>query len=444
MPKSSTLFYNGGDVVVEEIRIVSQNGNEFDLKGIVGDFSIYEDLYSNYLSGSMVFPDSMNIVKNLPVIGQEKLYITFNTPGVDSTPRKLKFDVYKIATYVRGMSSVTVTVRLEFVSSIANISAQIKLNRVMRNMPFSDMVESIYEQAKIFDSDLPPITTAKTHGQSTVVIPNWSPLYAINWCAHRSSFISDPRKSDYLFYQTLDGFNFVPLSYLKDLQSVGKYTNYPGGFRNKDGERDYRKELYNIKEYVVDSMTDKAKETKLGIYSSHMLVHEMTTKSYYDYSFSYRDSFGDTPHLNQGRMIPYDNALQDRNLSLLKYYDKSFFAFDSVDDSSYIDHALERQSLLNRMNSMKMTIDVCGNTNIRVGNIVEVEFLTNQYSEKTSSDFVDSYLSGKYMVTSILHHVVEGVHSMRMTIAQDSYNEYLPDQKQQGTKISGVGGQGDI
>lgn len=430
MPKSRDVLYNAGEVTVDEIRIVSFNGNEFDLKGIIGDFSIYEDIYSNFLSGSIVFPDSINIVKNLPIIGQEKLYITFNTPGIDKIPRKLKFDVYKISTYVRGTGAVTLTIRLEFISSIANISSQLKLNRVMKNIPYSEMVDSIHKDMKVFDPDLPPMMKiSKTYGHSTVIIPNWSPLYVINWLAHRSVFLNNQKQADYLFYQTLDGFNFAPLSLLKEAKPVGKFTNYPGGFRDKSGERDIKKELYNITNYVVDSMTDKPKETKTGIYASHILVHETTTKSYYTSLFSYRKSFDDTPHLNKGRMVTSENELQNKYSSLLKYYDKSFYVFDEIDDSSYIDHALDRQSLLNRMNTMKMTVDVYGNTRLRVGNIIEMEFYTSEYTNKKSSDFLDPYLSGKYMITSIMHNVVEGVHTMRMTITRDSYYESLPNKK---------------
>ena len=132
--KSPDKLINAGDVIVDEIKLVSYTGFELDLRKIVGDFTIYEDIYSNCLSGSLVFPDSMNIVKNFPIIGQEDLYITFYTPGLDSKPRRVRFKVYKVSSYVRGEGSITVAIRLEFISHIAELSSQLKFNRVMRNM----------------------------------------------------------------------------------------------------------------------------------------------------------------------------------------------------------------------------------------------------------------------------------------------------------------------
>ena len=339
--RSPDRIYSAGDVIVDEIKLVSYSGFELDLRKIVGDFSIYEDLYSNTLSGSLVFPDSMNLVANTPIIGDEDLYITFYTPGVDYKPRRVRFKVFKISSFVRGTGTTTVAVRLEFVSHLAEL--------------FS-------------------------------------------------------------------------LSKLKEFLPAAKYRSAPSGFRSDDGERMIEAELRNISSYAIRDMGDKLRETKLGMYASSMLVHETTTKSYYTSRFSYRDSFGDTPHMNKGRMIPYDSPVQDRYAAHLKYYDKSHFMFDGIDDTNYIDRSQNRQSLLNQMNAMTMTIDVYGDTMLRVGNMIEVEFFSQEYT-KDKDDFLDPYLSGKYMITAIMHNVVEGIHTMRVTICRDSYSEPLPDKK---------------
>lgn len=426
--KSTEKIYNAGDVIVDEIKLVSYSGFELDLRKIVGDFSIYEDLYSNTLSGSIVFPDSMNLVRNTPIIGDEDLYITFYTPGVDTKPRRVRFKVFKISSFVRGVGSTTVVVRLEFVSHLAELSARTKLNRCLRRMTFQEMVLAVYSDMKIQDPVLPDIRAMATFGQSTVIVPNWSPLYAINWFAHRSVSVENQQVADYLFYETLDGARFFPLSKLKETFPVAKYKSAPGGFRSASGERMIESELRNITSYAIRDMGDKLRETKLGMYASTMLVHETTTKSYYTTPFSYRDSFTDTPHMNKGRMIPYDAPVQDRYAAHVKYYDKSHFMFDGVDDTNYIDKAQNRQSLLNQMNAMTMVIDVYGDTTLRVGNMIEVEFFSQEYT-KGKDDFLDPYLSGNYMITAIMHNVVSGVHTMSVTISRDSYSEPLPDKK---------------
>lgn len=427
--KSSDKILNAGDVVVDEIRLVSYTGFELDLRKMVGDFSIYEDIYSNGMSGSLIFPDSMNLVKNTPIIGDEDLYITFYTPGVDTKPKKVRFKVFKISTFVRGTGSTTVAVRLEFTSPLYQISARNKINRVYRNMSFSEMVKTTYEDMKRYDSALPDLYADDTYGKSTVIVPNWSHLYAINWFAHRGVAMSNQQIADYLFYEDLVGTKFIPLSKLKDQQSVYTYKSAPGGFRSDSGERMIESELRNITSYAIRDLGDKLRETKLGVYGSSMLVHEVVTKSYYTTNYSYRDSFADTAHLNKGRMITYDNTVQDNVFAHIKYYDKSHYMFNGVDDTNYIDRALNRQSLLNQMNALTMTIDVYGDTTLRIGMPINLEFFSQEYT-KGKDDYLDPYLSGKYLVTAIMHNVVEGVHTMRVTISRDTYGDHLPDKKE--------------
>jgi len=426
---STNKIYNAGDVVVDEIRLVSYTGFEINLGKMVADFSIYEDLYSNYLTGSLILSDSMNLVKNVPIIGDEDLYITFYTPGVDSKPRQVKFKVFKISSYVRGTGSTTVTVRLEFASHIAEVSTRMKLNRVMKNMTFSQMVEHVYSDMVKQNAKLPSLTVDKSYGSSTVIVPNWSPLYAINWFAHRAVSIQNKSMADYLFYQTLDGAAFLPLSKLKSAEPICTYKSIPGGFRAESGDRMVESELRNIIKYSVRDLGDKMRETKLGIYGSYMLVHETTTKSYYSGVHSYRNAFKRTPHMNPGPLIPWDNKVQDAYVAQMKYYDKSYFTFNNLEDTNFIDQSLSRQYLLNEMNAMTMVIDVYGDTTLRVGHMINLEFMSQEYT-KGKTDFIDSYLSGKYMITGILHNVTEGVHKMTMTISRDSYYEALPDKKE--------------
>lgn len=434
---SSDKLYHAGDVIVDEIRIVSYTGFEINIKSMTTDFSIYEDIYSNYLSGSIVFSDSQNLVKNTPIIGNEDIYITFYTPGVDVLPRTVRFKIFKISTFVRGVAPNAIGVRLEFVSHIAEISTRFKLNRVMRNMSYSEMVESVYSDMVRVDPNLPSLISDKTFGHSTAIITNWSPLYSINWFAHRSVSEQNPSIADYLFYQNLDAVNFVPLSKLKQAPVVCTYKSAPGGFRSQSGERMIESELRNITSYAIKDLGDKLKETNLGVYASSMLVHEVTTKSYYGNVYSYKSEFKETPHLNDGRMISFDDPVQDRYLSHMKYYPKSYFQYEYLDDTSFIDRSQNRQSLLNQMNALTMVIDVYGDSTLRVGNIVNLEFFSQEYT-KDKTDFLDAYLSGKYMITSILHNVTgvntSGLHTMRVTISRDSYYEYLPDKKEKDLK----------
>lgn len=217
MRKTTDKIYTAGDVIVDEIRLISYTGFEVDLKKMVGDFSITEDLFSNCLSGSIVMTDSMNLVKNIPIIGNEELYISFYTPGVDVKPRRIRFKIYKVSSYVRGQGVANVLLRLEFMSPLMAISNEIKLRTVLRNSPVHNMVNTVYSIMKEKDPKLPDILIDDTYGATTVILTNWSPIYTINWLANRAVSTSNNQISDFVFYQDLDRFNFLPISKLKVL-----------------------------------------------------------------------------------------------------------------------------------------------------------------------------------------------------------------------------------
>ena len=74
----SELQY-AGEYLMEECKIISTTGNEFDVIDIVESINFYENLFSNTITGSIIIKDTTNIVMNLPIIGEEKLKLKIQT-----------------------------------------------------------------------------------------------------------------------------------------------------------------------------------------------------------------------------------------------------------------------------------------------------------------------------------------------------------------------------
>lgn len=430
--QSTDKLINAGDVIIDEVRLVSYSGFEINIKKLMAAFVIYEDIYSNGISGHILVIDSQNLAKNVPIIGQEELYITFYTPGVDREPKKLRAKVFKVSSQLQGEEGRVATVlKLEFVSPLVTLSNTLKLNRSMKSMPYSDMVKSIYEDMRKIDSKLPEIETENTAGSPSVVLTNWNPLYAINWMCYRSTSKRDSMASDYVFYEDLLGFKYKSLSSLKKQPIVFNYrTMVPGSFRNPEtGERIIEKELEVIMNHSIGDVNDKLKQSALGMFSSTQLVVETTTKSYYKTDYSYKSAFTKMAKMNSYPLLTFDNTLQESATSYMKMHMKSHYAFDGADDSNFIDKSLIRQAQMNLMNAFTMSIKVFGNTTIRPGDMINLEFTAPENREKTGED-IDKYLSGKYMVTCVCHEYAEGLHEMLLTLSRDSYTEPLPDKKE--------------
>lgn len=473
-----------GDVIIDEITLQSYSGFKISLKGLFHQFVIYEDLFSNFMTGHIILIDSQNLVKNFPIIGAETLTIVYKTPLGSGSPVRLVFRTYKISVQTETAQQTGQMIRLEFVSHHAIKSMQTKVSKSFINMPVSKMVENIFNEYLAIDysendgslknggSELvstlsPPLQASRggfegsvasasgltknnlikqeeqgkigllaaveTFDSRSYVLPYWSPFYAINWLAHRARAKEDTSLCDYVLFQNSDGHYFLPISLLKTRDPSFVYTNIPSGFRDKDGDRMMLAEMRNIHSYVVENRTDKIKEQSIGMLASALLTHDITTKKWDTTHFTYDRSFrNDANSVDRHPILPiertdYSSAVE----SHLRFYPKSTFTMEGkteVSDPNEI--ILLRQSLLARMNSINLIASCYGDTNVKIGQIIEFR-TDSRESTKTQDKFEDDYLSGKYLLTALKHEVTDREHLMTMTLSKDSYAEPIADVKKQ-------------
>ena len=479
---SSDTMVKPGDVVIDEITLKSYTGFTMSLKGIFQNFIVYEDIFSNCMSGSITLIDSMNIVKNFPIIGAETLTIIYRTPMGGGQPVKLVFRTYKISVLTETAQESAQMVRIEFVATQAIKSMQSKVSKSYRNMPVSKMVTNIFDEYLAVDngennglisaaaggaaaggligSMIPmPIaggvagaivggavglvrealdddkihlkTVTETFDNRSYVIPYWSPLYAINWLAHLARAKTDTSMCDYVLFQNSDGHHFVPLSGLKTADAAFTYTNYPDGFRSDDGARMLESELRNIHSLVVEDMTDKIKQQNLGMLASAIMTHDMTTKTWSITQFKYDKSFmNDAAHLEKNPLIPMQKIdYTDSVESHIRFYPNSSYSMTGLVQVQDPDETvLLRQSLLNQMNSINLIVSCYGDTNVKVGQVINFRTIAKEATKK-QDNYEDDYLKGRYLVTTVKHLVTDREHTMTMTLSRDSFAEPIADYK---------------
>ena len=75
----SDSIQQAGDVKIEEISITA-NGKKYDIRNLVLETSIYEDIFSNVMTGYIVVRDSASFITQLPIAGIEQVTVKFRTP----------------------------------------------------------------------------------------------------------------------------------------------------------------------------------------------------------------------------------------------------------------------------------------------------------------------------------------------------------------------------
>ena len=70
-----------GDYNLDSINLIGNDGNVIDIKRMVNELNIYESIYSNSTTGSVVISDTLNTISRLPLQGTERIAFKLSTPG---------------------------------------------------------------------------------------------------------------------------------------------------------------------------------------------------------------------------------------------------------------------------------------------------------------------------------------------------------------------------
>jgi hypothetical protein len=315
-------------------------------------------------------------------------------------------------------------IRLEFVSPTVYQNAQLRISRAFSDMPYSDMVKAIMKDTLGVE-----VNTCPTLGNRNIVVPNWNPMYAVSWLAKRSAAETIPEACDYVFYENLNGnYQFMPLSLLKKRQSVVKYHHTPTSRNPETGELFLKKEFYNILSFTIGGRGDKMREVVSGVYGNNAVAIDIVGKQTDTEVYMYTIHRNRVPTISKYPLVSKISDPYSGNITAYqKLFPKHSFKYDTIEDNDELHTvSVRRQSQMNQFRTNTLTIVVNGDSRRRVGEIVSVDIPSTE-DPKGKDDWYDPYLSGRYMITAILHELGDGNYTMKMELVKDGYDERIPD-----------------
>ena len=72
-----------GDYDCKHIFLHDHHGDRTDIMQVVDELNIYESIYKNALTGSIVITDAQNLISKLEIQGIERISFTIRTPGTN-------------------------------------------------------------------------------------------------------------------------------------------------------------------------------------------------------------------------------------------------------------------------------------------------------------------------------------------------------------------------
>jgi len=419
-----------GDCQIEMILLTSYNGFQVDITHQTAEIVINESVDYSCISGYIQVVDNLNLIRNVPLIGNEYVTVSFVTP---SRPQKIykKFFCYKIDARIESDTNKgIVSYRLHFVSEEFVTSAKKKISLSFRDKKYNEMASIIF--SNYFGSGK-RLFAQPTIEKKNLVLPYMSPINAMNLIAVKS-MAENIKDVSYFFYEDLDGFYFSNINYFaKNMSPTITYTWYRSNLsedRDATNLKNIEKEFYRIETYDVVSTNNTINNVRNGLFASSLLLHDCTFKTVSSYQFKYNDDFLNLNTITGIGTLPRKNDnFSDYTMSHYRMYPCQSYAYDNIElNDSFDKGTLNRNSHIKQMENGKLSILVAGDSQRRVGELVNVNIPSAQPRTETEEDF-DPYLSGKYIITQITHMVSKFYYKMRLQLERDSLPLQYPEQK---------------
>ena len=419
MADTSEQINKLGEILVLKAELVTHDKTSIDITAMMGELTLFEDIFSPTMSGSVFIQDALDLVNTLPLMGQEQLRLTLRTPTLSTTIEKT-FYIYK-------MSSRTADKRvqnyvLHFCSTELIQSQNTKVSKSFKGN-ISDSVVSIFRDERYLAST-ETIYVDRTKNDYSFVAPYWSPIETINWLAAKS--VNDQNVPNYVFFESNQSFEFVSIDRLIRSEPIREYVYSDVDANTVYGADGSLEQKYNIVGRIDTAVTfDYLRNLSAGMLASKLYTFDMTTKNINVTTFDYIDDFSKSNHLDKFPIK--SDQLARRKLASLYFIEKNNYRTGDFLQQGYKDFFLMRNALMEQMNAFKMNIYVHGRTDIKVGATIKFKMpeLRQILKNEIDTEGISDYYSGKYLITAIKHTIINGEHSMVMEIVSDSFTKKL-------------------
>ena len=234
------VFDKAGQYNLEQLTILSyvHDSEEglpvsIDIKGVMLNFEIAEDVFSNNIVGSVIVYDMQDIRTILPITGLERLALKFNSPGTPgydfSEENGIPLQIYKV-------DKVKIDPQQEKAQfyQIFFCSPEMYNNKITRiSKAYAGPVENgINDIIRNYLKSEKPFYFEPTATNPKIVIPNLNPYEAIRLLAKSAVPSKFPENAGYVFYETSQGFYFRSFASMMAVGGLGARTNQLAGFRN--------------------------------------------------------------------------------------------------------------------------------------------------------------------------------------------------------------------
>lgn len=372
-----------------------------------------EDISYPFVECILSYSDSEGDFEDYDISGGEiiKLEISLPKIGEEFTIRE-NFFVYEVSNieYANEVSYTFKSLSVEYTKSCNNLISEVykgKISKTVEKIIKEKILDKEDTDTEIFISD----KIIKTESTDPILIPNYDPYKAINYCAVQT-YSTD--NDVFIFYKSTQGFMFVGFKELFE-QEVVDFLKFKVGFGNKANKDEDEKETNNIEssqtEFTIPDISIRMSNNYLEGLNSHVfagevMTHNLLTQKTKVHKFSLEKDHDDIPKTGS-KNVHSVYGLLDKKFIEGTGVTKLISESESSRDKN-INMFLRNYTIYSLQNSIEATFSLPkANGAVRAGGVIEIEFPTSNV--KKNQDAKDNpdpneRLSGKYLVKTVEHN----------------------------------------
>ncbi len=449
-----------GDYDLKNIFLHNHYGEVIDIKNLVQELNIYESIYKNALTGSIVIVDAQNLIAKLEIQGTERISFKLSTPGaideksiVDASEATgHPFHVYKI-TDRKQLAPGTLLYTLhfgsrEFMRNLRTKVSQAYDGRLDRSV-YNIFLDELYLDSK------KTLTFEPCGNSDKVVIPNLRPFDAINMIAEKAL----PEKSNgvgYYFYETTKGFHFrswdnmISVNGRHRRNTKQEFYYMPLNITDPKIEDKINHDYKAVESYrFINNFHDVAANTVGGTYGHRVISYNLYDKSFEQDDYHYHNDFVFSKHTEfAGRNANEKYAIAESNVdeqpadsktgtSSVSDYPESRvslqsttqflhneergakYGLDVLQDGKQTGKRIAQQAQVIQGTALKLVVK--GQSYLEAGDLID--FKLRSIDEKNTGGAEDPQYAGKYVITKIRHQINDSRYTMVLECAKDSVKQ---------------------
>jgi len=402
------------DYKLNTLNIVTSDGKIVDIRGLIVELNLYEDIWSPVMTGSVVMGDALDLISSFKMHGNEFIQVNVDKPSLNK-PINKTFRIYKISDRSLGSNGLQ-NYTIHFCSEELFLSTQSMISKSYKGLRIDQMISDLLlNKLRVSPSKINIIE--QTSGVFDIIIPRMSALEAISWLTPRSY---GPAKNLYFFFENRDGFNFV--SYETLLQQP-TYQIY--GFNIKLGQNPvYNSNTFNLIQVTQDF--DMLKTMKSGAFSSTLATFDIVNRQFTAVNFNAKQ-LSNNAILNN--FLPCNDFTNRFGYSVFQT-DGNMLKFVISTDSDTTSNPAnlkkwlpQTTSRLGMLNTFKIVGVVPGDILLKTGSVIGVVVPKMEIQDATTAN--DPMRTGRYLVSSVHHKFILDTAATIVELLSDTVSAQL-------------------